>query len=992
MTRTQNQMMIRILLLLATLVGSASRLVAEEDRPISFRYDVLPALSKQGCSAGACHGSPSGKGGFRLSLRGFDAELDRLTLLRETSGRRIDWLEPKNSLLLLKPTMQVAHGGGQKLRKDDLAYCILHDWIAAQCPDDPSDAPTCIRIEMEPSTGELTWPAPEQQLAVQAFFSDGTTRDVTPLTTFTTSDDQVATVNTAGLVSGRARGETRILARYLDFIDTTDLQLLKPIKGFDWDAPAENNFLDRHVFARLQRLQIQPSPSCGDSEFIRRVYLDVVGILPTRADTELFLADSDTQKRRKLIDRLLEREEYAEFWAQKWSDLLRVKSSKLTASGVHKFNRWLVRAVRENMPYDRFATALLTARGSTFTNPPASFYRAIADPNDCAESVSQLFLGIRIQCARCHNHPFDQWSQDNYYGIGAFFSRVQRKPVGASGEVFVWLDRASEATQPRTGRQMKPWLPRVGEIDVPAEQDRRELLADWLTTPENPYFARVAVNRIWAHLLGRGVIDPVDDFRADNPASHPELLEALATAFVESGYDQKELIRTILNSQVYQLSSKTNASSEQDGKYFSHANARPLGAEQLFDAICQATGVPERFASLPPSTRATNLPSPEFGNEFLAVFGQPARNTVCECERNDDSKLAQTLQLINGPLIPQKLRDRRGRLAQFIDNLPARLASAGQPDREGLVAWFKADEGVLNANGNLAGNMESVQRWENQSDVAMSVSQANAELRPTYVSASIGGLPAVHFDGTNDLLHDTENTLLPAGSARTIFVVGRLADETGGALFTFGRTRQNGSSVFTAQHIRIGGNYYVYSDGVNGAGNTTAPAEQLATLQQPFVTSFISSGVGHKLHVRVNATALATSQPGGVGIDRGSPGFTIGSREDIPPSDQVWSGEISEILIYDRQLTSEQLDTIGIYLATKYDLATSYARPPLPANSGVADREIIIDFYFAALCRKPSDAEIDVAVEHINSAGDRRRGLEDIAWALMNSKEFVFQH
>ncbi|MBI2479576.1 MAG: DUF1549 domain-containing protein, partial [Planctomycetia bacterium] len=806
------------------------------------------------------------------------------------------------------------------------------------------------------------------------------------------SDEQVATVNAAGLVRGQSRGETRIMARYLDFMDTTDLQLIKSVDGFEWDAPPEHNFIDRQVFARLRKLEIQPSSQCSDDEFLRRVYLDVVGILPSRGETEPFLADGHKDKRQKLIDRLLGRDEYAEFWAQKWSDLLRIKSSKLTAGGVHKFHRWIVRAMQENMPYDRIATELLIARGSTFANPPANFYRAMADSNDCAESVSQLFLGIRIQCAKCHNHPFDRWSQDNYYGIGAFFSRVQRKPVGVGGDVFVWLDRASEVTQPRTGRQVKPWLPLIGEIDPPAETDRRQLFVDWLISSENPFFAQVAVNRIWAHLLGRGIVDPVDDFRADNPASHPELLDALVNTFVNTGYDQKELIRTILNSQVYQLSSKTNDSNEQDGKYFSHAYARPLGAEQLFDAICQTTGVPERFANLPANTRATNLPSPEFGNEFLSVFGQPARNTVCECERSDDSKLAQTLQLINGSLIPEKSRDNRGRLAHFIDSLPARIASAGQPTQEGLVAWFKADTGVLNSDGSPAGDADFVQRWENQCEPSLSVSQVDAELRPGYATSSIGGLPAIHFDGMNDLLHDSQNRLLPAGSARTICIVGRLEGDTGGALFTFGRARQNGSSVFTAQHVRVAGNYYVYSDGVNGAGNATAPAEQLATLQQPFVTSFLSSGVGDKLQVQVNGAVLPTVQPGGIGSDQGLPGFTIGSREDIPPADQSWSGDISEILIYDRRLSPKQLASIETYLATKYDLSTTYPRPPLPAAPGVSDREIIIDFYFAALCRPPSDAEINVAIEHLINASDRRRGLEDVAWALMNSKEFVFQH
>ncbi|MCA9117859.1 MAG: DUF1553 domain-containing protein, partial [Planctomycetaceae bacterium] len=643
---------------------------------------------------------------------------------------------------------------------------------------------------------------------------------------------------------------------------------------------------------------------------------------------------------------------------------------------------------------DEFATELLTARGSTFAHPPASYFRASTGAKDAGEATSQLFLGIRIQCAKCHNHPFDRWSQDNYYGIAAVFSQVQQKPLAGTDEVAVWLDRRSEVTQPATGRISRPWLPLTGEVDVPATQDRRAVFARWLTAPGNPFFARVTVNRIWGQLFGRGIVEPVDDFRADNPPAHPDLLDALAARFIASGFDQRELYRTILNSSVYQLSSITRPLNESDEKYFSHAYARLLKAEQLLDAISHVTGVPEDFRGLPPGTAATALPGPDFGNDFLRVFGQPARNTVCECERNDDPKLAQTLQLINGSLIPARLRDSRSRLQQLLSPLPARLAAAGEPPSAGLVAWFRADMGVTGPSGTPATDQEPVIRWENQVSQGPHCSQPLEDLRPQYIARATGGLPALRFDGTNDFLHNTEASLLPAGSPRTVVVVGQMTNETGGALFTFRRGRQAGSSVFTSQFVRVGGHCYVYSDGLHAAGNTTILREEMNRLKQPFLATYLSAGTGSRLRVLLNGTGMVATQPGGIGLDGGLPGFTIGSREDIPPSSQIWQGEISEVLVYDSELSKEALEEVGVYLSTRYDLPTAYTRrqPAAGSRRTPADAEIITELYFAAFSRPPLPAEMKFATSYLAQAENRQRGLEDLAWALMNSREFVFQH
>jgi hypothetical protein len=638
---------------------------AEAD-PVSFQFGVLPALTKQGCNSGACHGAPSGKGGFRLSLQAYDPALDRETLVREVFNRRTNVLQPQQSLLLRKPLGQVAHGGGQRLSTNDPAYRVLHDWIAEGLRLDADGAPHCVRLEVYPQQRTLLRPAHTQQLCVRAHFSDGTVRDVTDIATYSSSDDAVATVRPEGLVVGHERGEAAILVRYLEHVETAHMTFLADVPGFAWNDPVEHNWIDTLVFRKLRQMRILPSELCSDEEFVRRVYLDVLGILPTIEETQAFLEDRNPEKRARLIDELLQRPEFAEFWAVRWGDLLRVNAKKMSASGVHKFHRWLVQALRDNMPYHEFVAELLLAQGSTLANPPANYYRAAADVNDCTETTAQVFLGVRIQCAKCHNHPFERWTQDNYYGIAAFFNRVQRKNSASPDEMIVWMARSGEVTQPRTGQRMQPWLPGTGTLELAGEADRREAFVQWLQRPDNPLFAQVAVNRLWGHLFGRGIVEPVDDFRASNPPSHGELLEALARDFVEHGFDQKRTLRLILNSRTYQLSSRKNPFNEDDQRYFSHATTRMLSAEQLLDAICRVTGVPEKFPGLPAGTRATQLPSPDVNHAFLKVFGQPAREMACQCERSSESNLSQALQMINGPLVHAKLRDPSNRFRRAL--------------------------------------------------------------------------------------------------------------------------------------------------------------------------------------------------------------------------------------------------------------------------------------------------------------------------------------
>jgi hypothetical protein len=649
---------------------------------VSFKNETLAALTKAGCNMGACHGSPSGKGGFRLSLRGFDPPLDILTLRSEYFGRRTNVLNPSESLILQKPLMDVAHGGGRRVRKGDAVYKALHGWIGEGLQLDKPDVPDLVKMEVGPSSRVLRDGAHEQQLWVNGYFTDGTVRDITALTVFSSSNESVATVSNSGLVEKIGRGETAILGRYLTTMSTSLITFLEEVPGFKWSDPKANNFVDTLVFKKLNQLQILPSDLCSDEEFLRRSYLDLTGRLPEIDETRDFLADKAADKRGKLVDQLLDTEDFASFWTLKWSDILRSNSKKVTVIGTHKFQRWIFDAIRNDKGVDKFTHELLTAKGSVFENPAANYWRASRDPNDATETTAQLFLGIRIQCAKCHNHPFEKWSQDNYYGIAAAFTRIGRQKGATADEEIIHVTRSGEIQQPRTGKTMKVHLLLKGDVDVPVDQDRREVFANWLVGKENPFFAKASVNRIWGHLMGRGIVEPVDDFRDSNPPSNAELLDMLASQFAEKQFSRKWAIKTIMASRTYQLSSKKNDFNADDETYNSHATTRLLSAEQLLDAICQVTDVPEKFKGMPAGTRAVELADPPTDHYFLKVFGQPQREMACQCERSSESNLSQALQMINGPTVHNKLRDANGRIHKMM--------SAKKSDEEIITTLYLA--------------------------------------------------------------------------------------------------------------------------------------------------------------------------------------------------------------------------------------------------------------------------------------------------------------
>ncbi|MCE9605361.1 MAG: DUF1549 and DUF1553 domain-containing protein [Planctomycetia bacterium] len=654
---------------------------------VSFTRDVMQVLSKAGCNLGTCHGNANGKAGFKLSLRGQDPQLDHTALVRDQLGRRIDKLEPEQSLLLLKATMQQAHEGGRRFTRDSHAYAVLKSWIAAGAPSDVGRIPALDRLLVTPVEQFVVEPAEEVRIRAEAVFADGSRLDVSDKAVYETSNKR-AEVAADGTVRRSAFGETTVLVRYLDRQSPVRLAFVPHRPDFHWpDAhepnyPAERNYIDTAVFAKLRALRMLPAPLCDDVVFLRRVYLDLLGLLPTKDEAQRFLAEVEPDKRTKLIDELLARPEFADHWALKFADLLRLEEEALDRKGVQGFHAWLRRRIDQDLPLNEMASELIASRGSTYLSPAANYYRAQRDPVVRAETAAQVFLGVRLQCAKCHNHPFDRWTQTDYYRWVNVFSQVKYKILEDrlndknathefDGEQLVWLAPSADYDDPRTGAPRAPRM--LGAVqDLPTGEDRLRNLSAWLAADDNPFFAQAQANRIWFHLMGRGIVDPIDDFRATNPPSHPELLARLAADFVEHRFRLKHLIRTIMNSRTYQLSGATDETNRDDESNYAHVAPRPLAAEPLLDALSQVTGTKLKFAGYPLGMRAGQLPGVRTfrerskagtgGDTFLTKFGKPLRLLSCECERSSDVALGHAFQLISGPTINELLTTPENRI------------------------------------------------------------------------------------------------------------------------------------------------------------------------------------------------------------------------------------------------------------------------------------------------------------------------------------------
>ena len=617
---------------------------ASRHRPLNFENDIVPILTKFGCNSSGCHGKAEGQNGFKLSVFGFDPRADHMAITSEGRGRRIFPASPMHSLFLLKASGGLPHGGGIRIPPDRPEYHTLLHWIALGSPLGSPDDPQIVSIDLIPQSAQLEM-GQSQQLSVQATFSDGWQVDVTALATFQSNNEGLARVDDKGLVSiGQAPGDVAVMASYLGQVDV--FRALVPnraVPALSHAATelAEANFIDHHIHAKLQQLNLQPSAPADDATFMRRAYLDIIGTLPTSVEAREFAGDPSSNRRALLVDRLLQRPEYADYWALQWSDVLRVNRLVLGRKNSYLYYRWIRDSFAENKPLDRFASDLLTAEGPIHEQPAGLFYKAVSDPKQMASTVSQALLGVRIECAQCHHHPYDRWAQDDYYGMQAFFNEVAFKP-SSQGEMLV-ASGTSKSMNPRTGLVV-PARPLGGQAtttapaDPPRSGSLRHVLSAWMTDKGNPFFARNMANRIWAHFMGRGLIEPIDDVRMTNPASHPELLDALADYLSAHDFDQHALIRLITASNTYQRSSEPNDSNASDQQNYARYRFKQLEAEVLFDAVCQTAGVNEKFAGVPEGSRAIQLWDSHVPHYFLQLFGRPARVTACACERRDTER------------------------------------------------------------------------------------------------------------------------------------------------------------------------------------------------------------------------------------------------------------------------------------------------------------------------------------------------------------------
>ncbi len=677
----------------AILCAQVAALQAEE---VLFRREVMAVLSKAGCNLGGCHGNATGKGGLKLSLRGQDPDLDWLVLTHEQAGRRINLLQPENSLLLLKATAALAHEGGQRFAADSPEHGILLRWLRDGATDSGAKAPKLVKLEVGSPDGVLVEPAKELKLRVTAKYADGATSDVTRLAVYE-PNNQVASVSADGIVTREKMGETTVLVRYLGQQIPVPVAFVPARPDFVWSNPPADNLIDEQVFRKLRTLRLNPSEPCSDAVFIRRAYLDLLGFTPEAEAARAFIADTAPDKRARLIDALLERPEFVDYWALKWADLLKIEQRQLDYDGMKVFHAWIRESVAANKPIDQFARELIAARGSTLQNPPANWWRANRDPVTRAENTAQVFLGTRLNCAQCHNHPFERWTQDDYYGWTGLFARLDYKLSGQKGtdksdknefkgDQTVLIKAKGTVLNARTGEPAKPRF-LGGELpETSKERDELLALAEWL--PRSPMFSRMQVNRVWFHLLGRGLVDPVDDFRASNPASHPALLEALAQDFSKNGYDLRRLIRTITASRTYQLAAEPNATNADDETNNAHAFVRRLSAEQLLDSMSKVLATPLPLDGVPAGTRLAQLaegrkhykPLTTDVDRFVASFGKPPRLIASDCERSNDTAMPQVFQLISGPLV-QQLLTRKG---NAIDT----LLGSGKGDAQIVEALF----------------------------------------------------------------------------------------------------------------------------------------------------------------------------------------------------------------------------------------------------------------------------------------------------------------
>jgi hypothetical protein len=984
----------------------------------SFVRDVMPVLSKVGCNAGTCHGAQKGKNGFKLSLRGYDPLFDHQSLTDDLEGRRFNRAAPDRSLMLLKPSGGVPHTGGVLFQPGNPYYELLRTWIAEGVKLD-LDSPRVTGIDITPKHSVLPLPGMKQQMAVLARYSDGRVRDVTAEAFIESSNTEVATADKQGLVTGVRRGEATVLARYEGSYTAAALIVMGDRSGFVWEEAPEYNYIDTLVDAKLKQVKVLPSGLCTDIEFIRRVYLDLTGLPPQPDDVRAFLADDRPSqiKRDELIDKLVGNADYVEYWTNKWADLLQVNRKYLGEKGALSFRNWIRQAVASNMPYDQFVHALLTGSGSTRENPPAAYYKVLREPGLAMENTTQLFLAVRFNCNKCHDHPFERWTQDQYYQLASFFAQVGRKEdpkfkgqkiAGTNVESatplveIIYDKKTGEVKHERTGVTAVAAFPYTHGDLAPATASRREQLAHWIASKENPYFAKSYVNRLWSYLLGEGIIEPVDDIRAGNPPTNPKLLERLTQDFVDSGFNVQHMLRTMCRSRVYQETITTNRWNQDDEINYSHALARRLPAEVLYDALHRATGTVSHLSGMPVGLRAVQqLDSKvEVPSGFLDLFGRPARESACECERSSSMMLGPVLNLVNGPVLADAIKDPDNRIARLIKTEPddAKVVEemffgilCRPPTEEELAAGLKALKGSEEEYHRLVAEHDHAQAAVNAYEQQLIARQAEWEenarhlhwtvLEPVRAKAAKGTVLTKQPDGS--LLASGKN---PTPETYTI-------------------TANMPFSGITGIRLEV-----LPDPSLPGKGPGRAPNGNFV-LNEFRVTTHAAgeSGKGKRVALQ-NAKA-----------DFAQDGYAVAGAIDGKPA-SGWAilpatGK-AHVAIFETKepITSAKGALLTFTLEQRYDgkehnigrlrLSVTTAKPPIPLDGikdsilkilaldpekRTAEQKAELTHYY-----RSRDAEWTrlrrVLAEHVRPLNQRLLGAQDLAWALLNSPAFLFNH
>lgn len=980
----------------------------DQEKPVSFVRDVQPVLSRMGCNQGTCHGSKEGKAGFKLSLRGYDPLYDHRALTDDIGARRFNRAAPDQSLLLLKATGVVPHVGGVRTNADEPYYNLVRTWISQGVKLD-LDAPRVAKIEIFPLNPVLPRAAMKQQMTVTATFTDGTTRDVTREAFIESGNIEVIEANTSGVVTTLRRGEAPILVRYEGAYAATTIICMGDRTGFEWQQPPSFNYVDDLVYAKLKSMKTLASDICTDEEFLRRVSIDLTGLPPSLEDVRAFLADTrDSQvKRREVVDRLIGSREYVEYWTNKWADLLQVNRKFLGEEGALALRNWIKDSIATNKPYDQFAREVLTASGSTIENPPAAYYKIIRDPESLMENTTHLFLAVRFNCNKCHDHPFERWTQDQYYHLSAYFAQVGRKQdpnfagqtiggsavEGATPLVEVVFDNGSgEVTHNRTGKVSPPSFPYAHNDVEAASAPRRQQLAKWITSKDNQYFAKSQANRLWGYMFGSGIIEPIDDIRAGNPPTNPELLDALTKDFIASGFDLQHMLRVICTSRTYQHSIRSNRWNEDDLVNYSHAIPRRLPAEVLYDSIHAATGSVVRLPGVPAGFRAAELPDAGISDPFLDDFGKPVRESACECERSSGMVLGPVLKLINGPTVANAVLDPGSALNQLVQNQPddrklieevfLRLLARRPTDREiefGIAALKGSPAEYEKAVAALATYEKDLVAKQVEWEKHAGKPPVWTALAPSQMQSQAGAVFTKQEDNsivvTGNLAKDVYNlqfatdlqgitgirlealadpSLKAGGPGRAQngnFVVNELklsAAPKSAADKLEAFTLKNGMADFSQDNFSAA----AAADGNEGTGWAVSPAfgkDHMATFE---TSSDISNEGGSILSV-----AISQQFPDGThALGRFRISVTTSPRPLTPSN-----------------LPAEITAALGV-----------------PADKRSPEQLAAVTNYFRSLDANYAQVKAAVAREADQLKNSRAIGVQDLAWALINSPAFLF--